>query len=687
MPSKEVSEFGVYLSSYNEQLSEKISGSNSNGSLPKIRSSNDSGLNHPFAGITYKGNWKLHGISLSSLPPDGASKSLLKELVQSRVVDVLVLSPGATRELSWVLKRQEATVSPSSSPLFFLGLFCVFNSIFVPESISVSNCRRGKMLLRQQEISQRQTMNLLSVNTRERNTITETMKKVLESSCALEEPLGKVSQSALSFADKLVPGPELNEVFGENFVADQAISKSLKPIEHLCYAANANHLGPSDRRGPSRCAADSLLPSTLWSWIHISKRTVTKFASLHIKESQETLCFPEGDCFSAELMFLLPEDFQFLGIYETNFRGALEMTQYETHPQRKNHQTKAAALTGTQTWQAAPHCQGWEGFQLICLGYSGPQSKLLLKRRDDLGNLLLELLCFIFNMKQSSSDITQAAPRQHISSCEVNQGQHNYSKEEEHTISGSAELRFLSGFMQLTQSRGAREYGSIMEINDFADPTEGDLFHGERKTTSLRDSKRSVVGSPAQQHSCNTKVLRKCSRSDHNSRGSYAFLSWGRRTVGSYSFLSWGRRSRGHDHCISFCLCWVLLMPMGLSTSWAPLSSIVTQHVITSPPRLRLEPERTLTSQRQLGEPPFPITSTIQSDGIFCKKLKPSVPDDKLVFIRKYKSCVVRLFCTVQFTKLVLVAAAIDRCPVKQDLYCIKMFVILRQRKKKYFHG
>lgn len=36
-------------------------------------------------------------------------------------------------------------------------------------------------------------------------------------------------------------------------------------------------------------------------------------------------------------------------------------------------QTKAAALTGTQTWQAAPHCQGWEGFQLICLGYSGPQ--------------------------------------------------------------------------------------------------------------------------------------------------------------------------------------------------------------------------------------------------------------------------------------------------------------------------
>lgn len=44
-------------------------------------------------------------------------------------------------------------------------------------------------------------------------------------SCALEEPLGKVSQSALSFADKLVPGPELNEVFGENFVADQAISK------------------------------------------------------------------------------------------------------------------------------------------------------------------------------------------------------------------------------------------------------------------------------------------------------------------------------------------------------------------------------------------------------------------------------------------------------------------------------
>lgn len=37
MPSKEVSEFGVYLSSYNEQLSEKISGSNANGSLPKIR--------------------------------------------------------------------------------------------------------------------------------------------------------------------------------------------------------------------------------------------------------------------------------------------------------------------------------------------------------------------------------------------------------------------------------------------------------------------------------------------------------------------------------------------------------------------------------------------------------------------------------------------------------------------------
>lgn len=182
------------------------------------------------------------------------------------------------------------------------------------------------------------------------------------------------------------------------------------------------------------------------------------------------------------------------------------------------------------------------------------------------------------------------------------------------------------------------------------------------------------MGSPAQQHSCNTKLLRKCSRSDHNSRGSYAFLSW-------------GRRSHGHDHCISFCLCWVLLMPMGLSTSWAPLSSIITQHIITSPPQLRLEPERTLTSQRQLGEPPFPITSTIQSDGIFCKKLKPSVPDDKLVFIRKYKSCVVRLFCTVQFTKLVLVAAAIDRCPVKQDLYCIKMFMILRQQKKKYFHG
>lgn len=157
--------------------------------------------------------------------------------------------------------------------------------------------------------------------------------------------------------------------------------------------------------------------------------------------------------------------------------------------------------------------------------------------------------------------------------------------------------------------------------------------------------------------------------------------------VGSYAFLSWGRRSHGHDHCISFCLCWVLLMPMGLSTSWAPLSSIITQHIITSPPQLRLEPERTLTSQRQLGEPPFPITSTIQSDGIFCKKLKPSVPDDKLVFIRKYKSCVVRLFCTVQFTKLVLVAAAIDRCPVKQDLYCIKMFMILRQQKKKYFHG
>lgn len=64
------------------------------------------------------------------------------------------------------------------------------------------------------------------------------------------------------------------------------------------------------------------------------------------------------------------------------------------------------------------------------------------------------------------------ACKQHTSSCEVNQGQHNYSKEEEHTISGSAELRFLSGFMQLTQSRGAREYGSIMEINDFADPTE-----------------------------------------------------------------------------------------------------------------------------------------------------------------------------------------------------------------------
>lgn len=36
-------------------------------------------------------------------------------------------------------------------------------------------------------------------------------------------------------------------------------------------------------------------------------------------------------------------------------------------------QTTAAALTGTQTWQAAPHCQGWEGSQLICLGYSGPQ--------------------------------------------------------------------------------------------------------------------------------------------------------------------------------------------------------------------------------------------------------------------------------------------------------------------------
>lgn len=48
------------------------------------------------------------------------------------------------------------------------------------------------------------------------------------------------------------------------------------------------------------------------------------------------------------------------------------------------------------------------------------------------------------------------ACKQHISSCEVNQGQHNYSKEEEHTISGSAELCFLSGFMQLTQSRGAR---------------------------------------------------------------------------------------------------------------------------------------------------------------------------------------------------------------------------------------
>lgn len=40
-------------------------------------------------------------------------------------------------------------------------------------------------------------------------------------------------------------------------------------------------------------------------------------------------------------------------------------------------------------------------------------------------------------------------------------------------VSGSTELHFLSGFMQLTRSRGAREYGSVMEINDFADPTEG----------------------------------------------------------------------------------------------------------------------------------------------------------------------------------------------------------------------
>lgn len=202
-----------------------------------------------------------------------------------------------------------------------------------------------------------------------------------------------------------------------------------------------------------------------------------------------------------------------------------------------------------------------------------------------------------------------------------------------------------------------------------------DLFHGERKTTSLRDSKRSVVGSPAQQHSCSIQLLRKCSRSGHNSSCGLLCLP----ELGTEE--SWPRSLH------QLLLVLGAVNAHGAKTSWAPLSSIVTQHVITSPPRLRLEPERTLTSQRQLGEPPFPITSTVRSDGIFCKKLKPSVPDDKLVFIRKYKSCVVRLFCTMQFTKLVLVAAAIDRCPVKQDLYCIKMFVILRQQEKKYFHG
>lgn len=43
--------------------------------------------------------------------------------------------------------------------------------------------------------------------------------------CAKEEPLGLASQHAQSFADKLVSGPELNEVFRENFSANQGISK------------------------------------------------------------------------------------------------------------------------------------------------------------------------------------------------------------------------------------------------------------------------------------------------------------------------------------------------------------------------------------------------------------------------------------------------------------------------------
>lgn len=155
---------------------------------------------------------------------------------------------------------------------------------------------------------------------------------------AMEKPFGKAPHSALSSADKLVPGPELhNKVFRENFAADQGISKVwtcrktavkndlvtffhllkgwklsfvascditflvallffmfssiqkkkkkkarrywqfisqwylqvLKPLGHLFYVPRANYLS---RNGGGCYATDSLLPSTLQSWIHGSQR-------------------------------------------------------------------------------------------------------------------------------------------------------------------------------------------------------------------------------------------------------------------------------------------------------------------------------------------------------------------------------------------------------------------------------
>lgn len=183
----------------------------------------------------------------------------------------------------------------------------------------------------------------------------------------------------------------------------------------------------------------------------------------------------------------------------------------------------------------------------------------------------------------------------------------------------------------------------------------------------------SVVESLAQQSSC---------------AESSCFANVARAPVkADVALRSWEQRSCGCSHCIRICWCWMLLMSVGLRISRAPISSVITWSK-PSPLLPRLEPEQSLTSQRQLGDPKFPITSTAWLGGIFSKKLKPSVPGDKLVFIMKYYSCIVH-DCSVWHN---LQSCSCACCQwqgalYNRDLYHVKIFMILREQKEKYFRG